>query len=74
MVIEGLRGDIGFIWPGDRRSLDEELTEELRISKGLKTPAEIKEIREVDVSGKAVSEAQMHFVAIKRPGFDQAWR
>jgi hypothetical protein len=38
MVVESLRRDVGFVWPGDRRSLDEQLAEELRIPKRLKDP------------------------------------
>jgi hypothetical protein len=37
-------------------------------------PAEVEEIREVDVSGKAVGEAQMHLMAIEWLGFDQPGR
>jgi hypothetical protein len=74
MVVEGLRGDVGFVGPGDRRSLYEELAEELGIPKRLKDPSEVEEIREVDVSGKAVGEAQMHLIAIEWLGFDQPWR
>lgn len=71
--VESPGGDIGVIGPDDRPGLGvgAKATEELGIPQRLKGPAVVEEVRQIDVRGNAVLEANADDVAVPRLGLDQ---